>query len=77
MHSILSLITLALAACAAAMPYQVSITAVSDGPVSPSWAREDKQRLIQISDKARKGLVDPVVEEGLFALGTFHPKLYL
>jgi hypothetical protein len=39
------------------------------GPVTPAWEKEDKQRLIPISDKTRKGIVDPVVEEGLFTLG--------
>ena len=76
MKSMLTVIILGSAALANAVPYdtspyQVSVHSYMDDarPITPAWKKEDNQRLIPISDKTRKGIVDPVVEEGLFALG--------
>lgn len=76
MKSMLTLTILGSASLINAMPQQVSPYQVSvlsymndAGPITPAWKKEDNQRLIPISDKTRKGTVDPVVEEGLFTLG--------
>lgn len=76
MKSMLTVIILGSAASINAMPHQVSpyqvsvLSYMSDAsPITPAWKKEDNQRLIPISDKTRKGIVDPVVEEGLFTLG--------
>ena len=37
------------------------------GDVAPTWERESKSYIVPLHKKARTGLIDPALEEGLIA----------
>jgi hypothetical protein len=39
-------------------------------PVQGGWKKEDNLSIVPLHPKARTGLIDPVLEEGLVAMGT-------
>jgi hypothetical protein len=46
---------------------------VDNSPLVPGWRKEDNLAIVPLHPKARTGLIDPVLEEGLISIGTAIP----
>lgn len=44
-----------------------------NSPLVPGWRKEDNLAIAPLHPKARTGLIDPVLEEGLISIGTAIP----
>ena len=45
----------------------------NSSPVRGGWRKEDNLSIVPLHEKARTGLIDPVLEEGLISIGTDFP----
>lgn len=62
---------------AVANPLQVTVSVdewegirMPEGPTQPGWKVENDHFIVPLSDQSRRGLVDPIVEEGVITIGT-------
>lgn len=64
-------VLLVLPIAAFGVPHQVALPCLNKHPtIRPAWEKENNDLIVPLTDQARKGNVDPVVEEGLITLGT-------
>jgi hypothetical protein len=56
---------------------QSPVRADRSPPFIGGWKKEDNLAIVPLHPKARTGLIDPVLEEGLISIGTVMPSRIL